>query len=354
MKQNRYSFNVLSRMMLALGVLGGGAWATLQLLGGVPAPTLPLGQRENLDPALTGEPEPNPSPQTFKQVANVPRGLFSYGGGIAWAPIRREMTPALQSAWPEFQLRYTQPPLGAPGSTPAIQMLLKDELAFAQSARGLTEAEFQQAGQRGLTLRQVPAALDAIVVAAHPDLPLEGLTLLQLRSLYTGKITNWRQIGGPDLPVIPYSRAISTGGAVEQFQREILQGAEFAPSVQTVRDTTQALRLIAQNPGGIYYGSGAAIIGQCTVKPLALGRGPESLVAPYVSPRIPPAECPQRRNPVNQTAIRSGDYPFTRRLFVIIKENGQADEEAGRAFAELALTEQGQTLIEKAGLTPLR
>jgi len=354
MKQNRYTFNVFSRMMLALGVLGGGAWGTLQLLGGATAPTLPSGQREDLEPALLGEPTPNPSPQTFAQAGNVPRGLFSYGGGAAWAPIRREMTPALQSAWPEFQLRYTQPPLGAPGSTPAIQMLLKDELAFAQSDRGLTEAEFQQARQRGLTLRQVPAALDALVVAAHPDLPLEGLTLLQLRSIYSGKITNWRQVGGPDLAIIPYSRALSAGGSAEQFQREILQGADFAPSVQTARDTTQALRLIAQNPGGIYYGSGAAIIGQCTVKPLALGRGPQSLVAPYIAPLVPPAECPQRRNQVNQTAIRSGDYPLTRRLFVIIKKNGQADEEAGRAFADLALTEEGQQLIEQAGLTPLR
>lgn len=354
MKQANYNFLVLLRMMIGLGVLGVLAWSMLQLLGGSPRPAKSLTQKiELINPASENELS-GLAPQRLQEVANVPAGLFSYGGSISWAPIRRVVNPVLQEAWPQFQLRYIEPPLGAPGSTVAIQMLLKDELSFVQSARSLTEAEFQQARQRDLTLKQVPIALDAIVVAVHPELALTGLTLLQLRSIYSGKIQNWRQVGGPDRQIIPYTRAIATGGTVEQFQSQILGGANFGENVRTVRDTTEALRLIAENPGGIYYGSGATVIGQCTVKTLSLGKGLQSLIAPHLPPQIAPAQCPQRRNQVNQEAIRSGSYPLTRRLFVIIKENGQPDQAAGNAYAELLLSDQGQDLIESAGLTPLR
>ncbi|MFM7354496.1 MAG: phosphate ABC transporter substrate-binding protein, partial [Microcystis aeruginosa] len=62
----------------------------------------------------------------------------------------------------------------------------------------------------------------------------------------------------------------------------------------------------------------------------------------------------QKRNQLNELAFQKGEYPITRRLFVIIKQNGQLDEQAGEAYANLLLTDQGQELIKKAGFVPLR
>ena len=57
---------------------------------------------------------------------------------------------------------------------------------------------------------------------------------------------------------------------------------------------------------------------------------------------------------MNLKAIKTGEYPITRRLFVIIKKNGTLDQQAGEAYAELILSNQGQELIEEAGFVKIR
>lgn len=93
---------------------------------------------------------------------------------------------------------------------------------------------------------------------------------------------------------------------------------------------------------------------QCKVKALPLGRNLEQLIPPYKPPFVPLERCPSQRNQLNAEAFLSGEYPITRRLFVVIKQNGQSDQEAGEAYANLMLTEQGQQLIEKAGFVRIK
>jgi phosphate transport system substrate-binding protein len=233
-------------------------------------------------------------------------------------------------------------------------MLLDNQLAFSQSSRPLKAQEYQQAAQRGFALKEIPVAIDGIAVAVHPSLKLGGLTLAQLKGIYTGKMTNWQQVGGPNLPIVAYSRRLEEGGTIEFFWENILEKENFGQGVQFIPTTTQALRQVAANPGGIYYASAPEVVPQCGVKPLPLERKTREWVAPYQAPLVPPAECPARRNQLNQSAFRSGEYPITRRLFVIVKENGQADEQAGMAYSNLLLTAQGQELIVRAGFVRLR
>jgi len=107
-------------------------------------------------------------------------------------------------------------------------------------------------------------------------------------------------------------------------------------------------------PGAIDYASAPEVVLQCTVKPLAISRKAKEWIAPYQAPFIQPANCLQQRNTLNFEAFKSGDYPITRHLSVMVKENGQADQQAGNAYAQLMLTNQGQDLIEKAGYVPIR
>jgi len=77
-------------------------------------------------------------------------------------------------------------------------------------------------------------------------------------------------------------------------------------------------------------------------------------VPPYKLPLIPNSKCPQRRNKLNYDVFRNGNYPITRNLFVIIKQNGQSEEQAGEAYAGWLLTNQGQELIENAGFVRIK
>ncbi|MDF5712473.1 MAG: PstS family phosphate ABC transporter substrate-binding protein [Rhizonema sp. NSF051] len=287
-------------------------------------------------------------------VTNVPSGLFSYGGSTTWAPIRKVTDSVIQTAQPQFRLRYTDPTTGSPGSGSGIKMLLNNQLAFSQSSRSLDKSEYEQARSQGFTLKEIPVAIDGIAIAVNPNLNIPGLTLSQLKDIYTGKITNWQQVGGPNIPTIPYSRRQEEGGTVEFFVQNVLEKEKFGSNVQFISTTTQALREVARNMGGLYYASSPEVVGQCTVKPLPLGRKPDQLVPPYQIPFVSLRQCPAQINQLNATAFQNGEYPITRRLFVIVKQNGQSDQQAGEAYANLLLTSEGQKLISKAGFVQLR
>ncbi|MFM6562510.1 MAG: PstS family phosphate ABC transporter substrate-binding protein, partial [Microcystis panniformis] len=333
---------LLLTVMVTSALLGGIAWWLLNK-------TFP-----NLNDRSNSSSSNNQISETLAAVKNVPEGLFNYGGSTTWAPIRKEVDFIIQQVWPKFRLVYTDPTAGTPGTGSGIRMLIENQLAFSQASRSLKDEEIQRAQQRGLTLKEVPVAIDGIAIAVHPDLPVSGLTITQLKDIYTGKIRNWRQVGGPNLAIIPYSRRKEDGGTVEFFIDQVLEKADFGDNIQYVYSTTPALRKVSQNPGGIYYASAPEVVPQCGIKTLPLGKSENKLVAPYQEPSIPSFQCPQKRNQLNELAFQKGEYPITRRLFVIIKQNGQLDEQAGEAYANLLLTDQGQELIKKAGFVPLR
>ncbi|MBW4576829.1 MAG: PstS family phosphate ABC transporter substrate-binding protein [Aphanothece sp. CMT-3BRIN-NPC111] len=299
---------------------------------------------------------PQSTGENFAQLQNVPSGLFNYGGSTSWAPIRLAVDPAIQVARPEFRLRYVQPSGVAASSGAGIKMLIDGRLTFSQSSRPILDSEYQQAQQRGFSLQQIPIALDGLAVAVNPNLNIPGLTLEQLKSIYTGKTLNWKELGGPDVPIKPFSRPLQAGGTVELFVEEILGGSgqKFSSNVEFVPTTTQALSKLAGSLGGIYFASAPEVVPQCTVKPLPLGREAGKFVPPYQEPFVPLQNCPGKRNQLNIDAFQNGQYPITRNLFVVLKQNGQSDEQAGKAYANLLLTSQGQELISKAGFVKIR
>lgn len=350
MSQKNDTTILILALLITVGLAGGGFWWFTR------SQITPNSQSTSSQTYNSNFPNPNSTEtvKTFAQVQNIPTALVSYGGSTTWAPLRREVDGLIQVVWPDFKLRYTQHPTKPPGSGTGIEMLLNDQLAFAQSSRSIKNIEYQQAQQKGFTLKQIPVAIDGIAVAVNPDLTIPGLTMTQLKQIYTGEITNWDRVGGPDLPIIPYSRRPEDSGTIEFFVENILNGAEFGRHVEFIPTTTQALRQVTANFGAIYYASAPEVVPQCQIKPLPIGREITELVSPYQAPWVPPENCPNQRNQLNAAAFKNGDYPLTRRLFVIVKENGQIDQQVGEAYARLLLTDQGQYLVEKAGFVRLR
>lgn len=341
---------LVASLLLTLGLIGGGVWLLSRQTNFSPlqssSETAPGTPADSSPSATTG--------QQFTDVASVPTGLFSYGGSTTWAPIRGQVDSVIQSEMPGFQLRYVDPTSGTPGSAAGIRMLLDGQLSFAQSSRPLTDEEFQRAQQRGFSIEQIPIAIEGLAIAVNPQLPVAGLTLAQLKDIYTGTITNWQQVGGPDLAIVPLSRRVEDGGTVEFFVENVLGGTALGSNVRFVSNTTDALRQLANAPGGIYYASAPEVVPQCTVKPLPLAGESNAFVPPYAAPYVTPEQCPNQRNQLNSAAFKSGDYPLTRQLFVIVKQNNGIDQQAGTAYANLLLTTEGQRLIEQAGFVPLR
>ena len=297
--------------------------------------------------------KPNP-PVTGCNIPNLPQGVFNYGGSTTWAPIRRDVDSVLKSNCPQFDLRYTQPVNEKPGSGTGIKMLIAGQLAFSQSSRGVKPEENTAAQAKGFSLKEIPVAIDGIAIAANHNLNIPGLTVAQLKDIYTGKITNWQQVGGTNLPIIPVSRSKEAGGTVDFFVENVLNKDKFGSNVNYINTTTEAIRKVATTPGAIYYGSAPEIVPQCTIKSLAIGRTSDQLVAPYQQPEITQSECLNKHNQVNSQDFRSGNYPITRNLFVIVKQNGQSDQQSGEAYANWLVTSQGQELIEKAGFVRIK
>lgn len=356
MSQKNETAVLVLAFLITAGLLGGGFWWLQKSginLGAI------IGSKSN-DPSRSNNQANSPPPSAeqsnsnFAAVQNVPTGLFNYGGSTSWAPIRLVIDPEIQAARPEFRLRYVEPTSGTPGSGSGIRMLLDGTLAFAQSSRPILDQELTRAQQRGFNLKQIPIAIDGLAVAVNPNLDIPGLTIDQLKSIYTGKITNWKQLGGPDLAIKAYSRPTTDGGTVELFVQDILGGQAFGANVEFVSTTTQALQKLATNPGGIYYASAPEVVPQCTIKPLPLGRKVDELIPPYQEPFVPLSQCPNVRNQLNIQAFQTGQYPITRNLFVIVKQNGQIDEQAGETYANFLLTAQGQGLISKTGFVKIR
>lgn len=328
-------------LLWSLGLLGFGLWRQWQ---------------QPVDP-LTEQPQTSPTNQplkvaTFAQVPNIPLGRFKYGGSHDWSPIRLVVDSAIQSERREYQLSYIQPVNKVANSTIAIELLLKGQLTFVQSGRPLQATEKQQAQNQGIQLQEIPVVLDGIAVAVHPSLPLQGITLVDVAKIYKGQITNWKQLGGPDLAIAPYSLPVESEEVVNLFFQKVMQGDAYGDQLNYFPNMTAALRQLAHSPGGIFFGSAGEIVNQCSIKTLAIGKDSQSWIPPYRLPYVTPSECPLRRNQINTEAFQTKQYALTHPLFVIFKK-GDRVEKAGKAYVNMLLTDQGQELIAKAGFVKI-
>lgn len=304
----------------------------------------PPGNNETPEPPVTND-------RSLANVTNVPKGIFNYGGSTTFAPLRSDkIVGALNKVHPEFKLVYTEPLGGKkPGSGTGIEMLIEGDLVFSQSSRAVKDKEFERAKTRGFTIKQIPVAIDGIAFYVNPklmDLGLKGITLEQARKIFTGQITNWEEVGGPNIQITAFSRNLKAGGTVDFFYEKVLQKQQLAENVREVRDTTDSIRKVARTPGGIGYATASEVVSQQTINPIALAKDTNS---DFVSP------CANEKcKSVNQEDFADGSYPLTRRLFVVVKQDNGLDQEAGNAYANMMLSDEGQNFVEEADFVPIR
>ena len=128
----------------------------------------------------------------------------------------------------------------------------KADAAMVSEPMDIALAAAEVAGKKldGSALKMHEIRKDEIVFIVHPNNPVRKLTLAQLGDIHTGKITNWKQLGGKDMPITVYSDAL-TGGTRAMIKKVVLGNQEYAPSVKSLTSVSRIADLVPGDEAGI-------------------------------------------------------------------------------------------------------
>ncbi|GAB4215266.1 MAG: substrate-binding domain-containing protein [Synechococcales cyanobacterium] len=330
-------------ILLLAGLAGGGYYALRQgwipnpLAGtpstvGTPTPLPATTPPNAVSTSGTGPPPPAavtlsgaPSPSSTWDLSLPNPQVLQIDGSVTMVKFVQALRAAYNQQFPNIPATYGIPDGQPGGSNRGMEHLINGTVSLAATSRPPNAAEIQ-AG-----IQAIPVARDALAIVVGINNPFQGgLTLNQLADIYTGRITNWAQVGGPSQAIKVLNRSPDSGTS-DLFRQVVLLGQNFAPDGPNFTTfeqdvTTPILRALGTN--GISYTTVAQAANQQTV-------------------RIVPIEG---ISPTDATAIRDGRYPISRQVFLAVPRQTSP---AAKAFIDLALSPQGQQLAARSDFLPL-
>lgn len=177
-------------------------------------------------------------------------------------PLSQELAEMYMKGHPSASLTVT----GGGGGV-GISALLDGTTDLAMASRRIKFSEKMKMKQSGHTPVEVVVAYDALAVIVHPSNPVKRLTREQLEAIFRGKITNWKEVGGPDARIVVYSRETSSG-TYEFFKESVLHNKNYMAGVLSMPATGAIIQSVSQTRGAIGY-VGLAYLNPC-VKALAV------------------------------------------------------------------------------------
>lgn len=252
------------------------------------------------------------------------------------------VTP-VSSAWAEeFMKRHPQVniAISGPGSGAGIAALIDGTTDICQASRLITQKEIEKAGEKGVTPYEIKIASDGLALVVHPSNPISELTIAQLSGIYTGQITNWREVGGKDATIVVLSRDTNSGTHVF-FKEHVVQMAglptadkklEYGPKVLFLPSTEAGIAEVSRNPNAIFYSGLGYVTKQ--VKVIAIRKTAND---PAIMPSV--------------EAVLDNTYSISRPL--LFYTNG-APTGLIKAFIDYCLSEEGQKKVTELGFVPLR
>ncbi|MDR1615470.1 MAG: substrate-binding domain-containing protein [Syntrophomonadaceae bacterium] len=198
-----------------------------------------------------------------------------------------------------------------------------------------SEDELALARQYGINLKIEPVCHDALVFITHKDNPVDSLTLEEVRGIYSGSITNWKEVGGSDEPIVAYQREANSGSQTGMEQL-VMQGAPMLPPRTSIIDSMGILiDTVAE------YQNGLSSIGytyKYYIDKLYQNDNIKILLIDGIAP--------------DSENIAGLKYPLTVSYYGVVRENDGADS-IGHQFLEWMLSGEGQRCIAQAGYVPL-
>jgi phosphate transport system substrate-binding protein len=217
------------------------------------------------------------------------------------------------------------------GSGTGISALINGTTDICNSSRPMKDAEKaklkEKFGSPGIEIR---CAVDGLSMYVNKANRVKELSLQQIKEIYTGKITNWKDVGGTDGKIIMYSRE-NNSGTYAYFKEEVLGNEDFDAHCQNMPGTASVVNAVLNDKAGIGYGG------------VAYGKGIKELKVRKDASS--PAYEPSLAN------IKSGKYPISRYLYMYVVRRPEGDI---KSYVDWILAKEGQAVVESVGFVPLK
>ena len=229
------------------------------------------------------------------------------------------------------------------GSGTGVAALLNGTASVANLSRELKKSELKKAGKYGLNIKKFIVALDGIAVIVNPENDINQLNISQLRKIFSGEYTNWKQAGGADHKIVLYSRENSSG-TYETFKQRILgkdesgKQIDFSTSTQVLQGTAALGEAVSRDRWGIGYGGVGYFAARKDLKIIAIEdeKGDSfSLVS---------------NHEVNKEIIRNRDYPLSRELYCYTRG---MPEGALKDYLAFISSTKGQIIVDQMEYIPI-
>ena len=241
------------------------------------------------------------------------KGVIDIAGGTAHIPVMKEAARQIMEANPAVRIT-----VAGGGSGVGVQKVGEGIVQIGNTGRALKPAEVEKYG-----LVSFPFAIDGVAVAVNPANKVEGLTKAQIRDIFSGKIANWKEVGGADAPISLYVREDGSGTR-ETFEERALDKGASAAAANVVNSNGAMKTAIGQDPNAVGY--------------VGIGHLDRSIKGVSVDGMAP-----------SQENAASGQYTVTRLLYMNTKGEPQG---ITKGFVDYIFTPAGQEIVSKAGYIP--
>ena len=223
------------------------------------------------------------------------------------------------------------------GSGTGFAALLQGTTDIAQASRNMEPKEIEQANKKGINPKEIHAANDGITLVVNLANPVSKLTFQQLSAIFTGKIKNWKELGGADEKIVALSRERNSGTHVFFLEHVVKLGDkknpnEFAPAVLMMPSSQAIIEEVKANKAAIGYVG----LGYLTAKEKALAVAKDQK-SPYVVPTV--------------ATVTEKKYPVSRSL--LFYTNGEPSGEV-KSFIDYVLSPVGQQIVLKMDFVPVK
>jgi phosphate transport system substrate-binding protein len=216
------------------------------------------------------------------------------------------------------------------GTGTGISALINGTTDICQASRKMKEKEQKLMTEKhGGAAFEIEVARDGLAIYVNNANKIEEISFAQLKDIFKGKTTNWKDVGGADSPIIVYSRENSSG-TYEFFKETVLGGDDFAATAQTMPGTAAVVNAVSKEANGIGYGGAAYGTG---IRSLKVKKEPTGVA-------VAPTEA----------TVKDGSYPLARPLQIYLRK---APEGELKAFTDWIKGPEGQKLVTEVGYYPI-
>lgn len=217
------------------------------------------------------------------------------------------------------------------GSGVGISALISGSTDIAQTSRRIKFDERQKLQESGKKTKEVIIAYDALAVIVNPANKVVNLTREQLEGIFTGKIKNWKEVGGDDLKIVPYSRETSSG-TYEFFKESVLKNKNYMNGIMSMPATGSVVQSISQTKGAIGYVGLAYLNKNVKAVHISYDKGKT-----YTKPSVANA--------------KNKSYPVVRPLYFYYEVKSEANV---KPFIDYVLSKEGQEIVSKVGFITVK